>query len=147
MLAIFRVKVTARVHMIKLRLFLLDLLNFWLFGNHTWSDDTSSSARVSCEKNRLLHSRSRSQRRVKTSVFIQIMSSNLPNTLRPTLVVWYIIMSWSVMPKDWFAIVKVTVTARAHMMKIWQFLLYFLNCWSFCYQTFLKIFFRYNSLS
>ena len=37
--------------------------------------------------------------------------------------------------KDLFAIFKVKVTARAHVIKIWQFLLYLLNCWSFCYQT------------
>ena len=39
----------------------------------------------------------------------------------------------SVMQKDCFAIFKVKATARAHMIKIWQFLLYLLNCWSFCY--------------
>ena len=51
------------------------------------------------------------------------------------MVLWCIIMSRSVMQKDWLAIFKVKVTARAHMIKIWQFLLYLLNCWSFCYQT------------
>ena len=30
-----------------------------------------------------------------------------------------------------FAIFKVKVTARARIIKIWQFLLYLLNCWSF----------------
>ena len=39
------------------------------------------------------------------------------------------------MQNDWFTIFKVKATARAHMSKIWQFQLYFLNCWSFCYQT------------
>ena len=38
------------------------------------------------------------------------------------------------MQKDWFAILKVKVTARAHMFKIWQFLPYLLNCLIFCYQ-------------
>ena len=57
------------------------------------------------------------------------------NILFPNVVLWCIIMSQSVMQKDWFAIFKVTVTARAHMIKIWQFLLYLLDCWSFCYQT------------
>ena len=37
--------------------------------------------------------------------------------------------------KIWFAIFKVKVTVGAHMIKIWQFLLYLLNCWSVCYQT------------
>ena len=39
------------------------------------------------------------------------------------------------MQNDWFTIFKFKATARAHMSKIWQFQLYFLNCWSFCYQT------------
>ena len=37
--------------------------------------------------------------------------------------------------KKEFAIFKDKVTARALMIKIWQFLLYLLNCWSFCYKT------------
>ena len=48
--AIFKVKVTARAFMIKIRPFLLYYLNCWFLGNQTWSDDTSSEARVSCEK-------------------------------------------------------------------------------------------------
>ena len=39
------------------------------------------------------------------------------------------------MQKGWFAIFKVKVTARAHMIRIWQFLLCFLNCWTFYNQT------------
>ena len=39
--------------------------------------------------------------------------------------------------KDWFAISRVKVNTRAQMIKIWQFLLYFLNCWPFFYQTFM----------
>ena len=38
------------------------------------------------------------------------------------------------MQKDWLIIFEVKVTFRAHMIKIWWFLLYF-NCWSFCNQT------------
>ena len=56
-----------------------------------------------------------------------MVSSKLPNILFQNF--------QSVMQKDWFAILKVTVTARAHMIKIWKFLLYLLNCWSFCDQT------------
>ena len=37
--------------------------------------------------------------------------------------------------KKLFAIFKVKVTARTHTIKIWQFLQYLLNCWSFCNQT------------
>ena len=84
---------------------------------------------------RLLPSGSRSQWRVKMLVFVQMIFSKPPNILFPNLVLWCIIMSRRVMQKDWFAIFKVKVTASAHMIKIWQFLLYLLNCWSFCYQT------------
>ena len=55
------------------------------------------------------------------------------------LVLWFIIMSQSVMQKDWFAIFKVKVTERAHMIKIWQFLLYLLNCLCFCYKLGLTV--------
>ena len=133
----FKVKVTVRAHMIKIWLFLIYYLNCWFLGNKTWSDDTSSEARVSCEKNWI------AVFRVKVTAkgqnvdvcFVQMISSESSNILFPNLVLSCIIMSRSVMQKDWFAIFRVKVTARAHMIKIWQFLLYLLNCWSFCYQT------------
>ena len=31
--------------------------------------------------------------------------------------------------------IQMNYYTRAHMMKVWQFLLYFFNCWSVCYQT------------
>ena len=65
--AVFKVKVTARAHMIKIWLFLLYFLNCWFRGNQTWSDDTSSEARVSYDKIGLLLSGSRSQGRSKCS--------------------------------------------------------------------------------
>ena len=37
--AVFKVKVTARAHIIKTLLRLLYLLNCWFFGNQTWFDD------------------------------------------------------------------------------------------------------------
>ena len=86
-------------------------------------------------KTGLLHSGSRSQWKVKIFMFFQMISSKPPNILFPNLVLWCIIMSWSVTQKDWLAIFKVRVTARALMTKVWQFLLYLLNCWSFCYQA------------
>ena len=71
--------------------------------------------------------------RVKRSMFIHIISSKLPNILLPNLAFWCIIMNLSVMQKDWFAIFKVKIKARAsYMIKIWQFLHHLLNCWSFC---------------
>ena len=44
--AIFKVKVTVSSDMIEMWLFLLCTLNYWFFGSQTWSDDTSSWARV-----------------------------------------------------------------------------------------------------
>ena len=102
--AIFKVKVTARAHMIIIWFFLLYFLNCWTLGNQTWSDDTLSVAKVSSEKNGLLHSRSRSQWRVKMLMFVQMISSKPPNILFPNLVLWYIIMSRSVVQKELFAI-------------------------------------------
>ena len=134
--AIFKVMVTVRAHMITIWIFLLYLVNCWFFGNQTWSDDTSLWARVNCEKNYVvLHSRSWSQWRVKISVFIQMLLSKLPNILLPNLVLWCIIISWSVMQIDWFALFKVSVTAGALVIKIWQCLLNLLNHSTFCYQT------------
>ena len=37
--------------------------------------------------------------------------------------------------KNWFTIFSVKVTVRAYIIKIWLFLLYLLNCWSVCNQT------------
>ena len=48
--AIFRVMVTVRAHMIQMRLSTV-FSELLIPGNQTWSDDTSSEARVSCEKN------------------------------------------------------------------------------------------------
>ena len=39
------------------------------------------------------------------------------------------------MQKNWFAVFSVKVTARAYIIKILLFLLYLLNCWSVCNQT------------
>ena len=69
------------------------------------------------KKKGFLHWRSRSQRRVKISMFVLVISSKLPNILLPNLVLWCF-MSRSLMQKDWFAIFKVKVTARAHMIKL-----------------------------
>ena len=64
-------------------------------------------------KTGLLHSGSRSQWRVKMLMFVQMMSSKPPNILFPNLVLWYIIMSRCVIYK-------------------YDFLIYYLSCWSFC---------------
>ena len=63
------------------------------------------------------------------------MVSSRPPKMSPNLVLWCIIMSRSVVQKRLLCYFKVKVTARAHFIKILQFLLYLLKCWSFCYQT------------
>ena len=124
----------------------------------SWFYDTPSKARVPVEKNfgysiqgqdhskwsicqcfsrwfvRWCFEPSQPQR-ITSGLFFQMISSKPPNMLLLNLVLWCSIISRSVMQKDWFAIFKVKVTARAHMIKIWRFPLYLLNCWSFCYQT------------
>ena len=82
------------------------------------------------KKNWLMHSGSRSQWWVKMLMFVQKISSKPPNIVFPNLVLWWI-MSQSVMQKDWFDIYKVKVTARAHMIKTWQFLHIFRTADSF----------------
>ena len=51
------------------------------------------------------------------------------------LLIKYIIMGPCVMQKNWFTIFNVKVTVRAYITKLWLFLLYLLNCWSICNQT------------
>ena len=133
---IFKVKITARAHMMKMWLSLY--YSFWTVDSlATKLGLMIHHHKPECpvEKKSLLFSRSRPQQRVKMLQFVQMISSKPPNILFSNLVLWCIIMSQSVMQKDWFAIFKVKVTASAHVTKIWQLLLYLLNCWSFCYQT------------
>ena len=62
---IFNGKVTTRAYIIKIWLFLQYLLNCWPDYNQTWFGSTASQAGMSCGKIVLLHSRSRSQQRLK----------------------------------------------------------------------------------
>ena len=68
-------------------------------------------------------------------MFVGMIFSESQNILLPNLVWWCSIISQSVMQKNWFTIFNVKVTARAYIIKIWLFLLYLLNCWSVCNQT------------
>ena len=99
------------------------------------SDGTLSEARVSYEKNWITAFRVKVTAKGQNLMFVQMISSKPSNILFSNLVLWFIIMSQSAMQNDWFAIIKVKVTARPLMIKIWQFQLYILNFWSFCYQT------------
>ena len=68
-------------------------------------------------------------------MFVWKTSSEPRNILLPNLVLWCILVNQIVMQKKWFAFFKVKVTAGDHMIKIWLFLQYVLNCWSFYKQT------------
>ena len=134
--AIFKIKVTARAYIINLWLFLRYLLKFRSVCNQTWFDGTSPLTRVSCEKLDCCvqgqgHSKGSKCRRT----IVRMIFSEPRNILSPNLVGCCIVMSWSVIRKNWYAIFKVKLTARAHMIQIWLFVLYPLNCWSFFKQT------------
>ena len=123
---------------------LLFLLTCGFFGNQTWSNETSSKARVPSETNKqtnknnnqpgLLHSRSRSQPRVKMSMFVKVMCSKPPNILLPNCIVVH-----HHEPECHIKILVCLFQGQVHSKgsynQIRQFLQYLLNCWSFCYQT------------
>ena len=73
----------------------------------------------------LLFSRSGSQQISNCSwMFFQMISSKLRYLLLPNLVWWCIFMnnvSLIVFQKDWFAVFKVKVTVKDHIIKIWGF--------------------------
>ena len=64
-----------------------------------------------------------------------MISSEPQNILFPNLVWLFSIISQSVMQNKWFTVFSVKVTVRAYIIKTWLFLLYLLNCWSVCNQT------------
>ena len=46
---------------------------------------------------------------------------------------FYLLINFQV--KNWLAVFKVRVTARAYIVRIWLFLLHLLHCWPFCSQS------------
>ena len=72
---------------------------------------------------------------VRVSNGVRPVSPELLNHFLPNLVWWCIIMRRCVLQKNWFTIFNVKVTVRAYIIKILLFLLYLLNCWSVCNQT------------
>ena len=52
-------------------------------------------------------------------MFVQMISSESFNLLLPNLVWWCTIMSQVVFWKDWFAVFKVKVTVKDHIIKLW----------------------------
>ena len=134
---LFNDKVTARAYMIKnmtLSTILSELLVPWQPNLVWWYIILSQSVLWKKKRITAIQGQAHSEGS-KCLCFVQMTSAKPPNILFSNLVLWYIITSLSVMQKDWFAIFKVKVTARAYMIKIWQCLLHLLSFWSFCYQT------------
>ena len=84
-----------------------------------------------------IQGQSHSEGSICQRMFVGMTSSEPQNILLPNLVWWCSIMSQSVIQKkNWFTVFHVKVTARAYIIRMWLFLLYLLNCWSVCNQTF-----------
>ena len=133
---VFNVKVTARAYIIKIWLFLFYLLNYCSVCNQTWFDSTALEAGVSCGKMGLLRSRSRPQRRFKMLVNVcsdDIFWTTKRFVTKPGMDVQHHKPEW--LAEKLVHCVNVKVTARAYIIKIWLFLLYLLNSWSVCNQT------------
>ena len=67
----------------------------------------------------LVFLRSRSQQNFKMLMFVQMIASELLNLWQPNLVLWWVIVSQIVFQKDWFAVFKVGVIVKDHIIKIW----------------------------
>ena len=52
-------------------------------------------------------------------MFVHMISSEPLNFLLPNVVWWCIIMSQIIFPKNWFAVFKIKVTMKNHLIKIW----------------------------
>ena len=64
-------------------------------------------------------------------LFIKMLSFEMLNPTLPNFVRWCIIMSQIVFQKYWFAVFMFKVTVNDYVTKD-DFLIYLLNCWSFC---------------
>ena len=100
---------------------------------------------MSCGKVGLLRSRSRSQQRFK--MLVKVCPDDIFWTTDHFDTKLDMVMQHhepDCHAEYWLAVFNVKVTARAYMIKIWLFLLYLLNCWSLCNQTWFD---SLNSLS
>ena len=134
---IVNVKVTVRAYISKIWLFLLYLPNHWSICHQTQFDSTALLARVFCGKIGLLHSRSRSHWRLKMSV--NICLDDIFWTMKHFVTKLGVVMLQNEpqchVKQKLFAVFKVKVTARAHIIKILLWLQYLLNCWFLGNQT------------
>ena len=82
-----------------------------------------------------LRLRSRSQWRFEMLMFVRTISSEPQNIFLSNLVWLCSIISQSTVQKNWFTVFNVKVTVRTYIIIFWLFLLYLLNCWLVCNQT------------
>ena len=66
---------------------------------------------------------------------ISSVSFDLLILLLPNLVWWYIIISQSVLCRNWNVLFKVKITAKSQNVNECLSIWYFLNCWTFYHQT------------
>ena len=101
----------------------------------TWYGSTASYVGVSCVKVGLLRSRSRSQWRFKLlmNVYLDdVFWTTEHFVTKPDMIMQH--HKPECHADNWFTVFSVKVTARAYVIK-WLFLLYLLNCWLVCNQT------------
>ena len=69
---------------------------------------------------------------------VGVCLDNISWTAQPFLTKLCIVVCYykaSVLKKNWFTIFHVKISERAYVIKMWLFLLYLLNYWSVCNQT------------
>ena len=92
------------------------LPKYWSFYIQTWYGDAWSWARLSRKKIGLLSSMSKSQLGlIQSKMTVSTISAELLIFLRPNLVGWYIVISWSVLCKKWMVVFKVIVTVKVQI--------------------------------
>ena len=124
-----KVKVTAKVQNV---LFGPCHLNHWNFCDQTWCADASSWTRVSCRKNDVLTSRSRSQWGLVQSKYDSFYCIFWTADIFATKLRWYIIINWNILWENWIAVFKVKVTAKTQNVNECFSSQYFLNHLTFC---------------
>ena len=119
LLAVLKVKVTARAHMIKLGQFLLYLLNCIFYCYQTvivhYHKPWCHMAKLDC----CVLGQGHSKISKCLWMFVQMIPPESLNLLQQNLAWWCIIVSQIVFQKDWFAVFKVKITVKDHIIKIW----------------------------
>ena len=135
---VFSVKVTVRSYIIKIWLFLLYLLNCSSVCNQTWFGGTASWAQVFCKEVGCSKSRSYQRFKMLVNVCPDIFWTAKHFVTKLAMMVQHHEPEYHTekkKKKKLFAIFRVKVKARAHMIRIWIFLLYLMNCWFLGRQT------------